>query len=118
MARIGGTCYFKIDGLQLSLTGDVEVSMNTRIKESVIDLAGGVDYKEKHRAPYISGTFTVPKDFPVRKITSSDQMTITAELANGQVYVLSNAWLEGEANHNAVEGTIKLKFSGEEGDYQ
>jgi hypothetical protein len=29
-------------------------------------------------------------------------MTITSELANGQVYVLSNAWLHGEA-------TITLK---------
>lgn len=25
MARIGGTCYFKIDGQQLSLTGGIEV---------------------------------------------------------------------------------------------
>lgn len=118
MARIGGTCYFKIDGTQLSLTGDVEVSMNTSIKESVIGLAGDVGYKEKFRAPFITGTFTVPKDFPLRTITTSDQMTITAELANGQVYVLSNAWLSGEANHNVVEGTTKLTFNGEEGDYQ
>ncbi|SPW71820.1 phage protein [Escherichia coli] len=28
------------------------------------------------------------EEFPVNKITSSDEMTITAELANGQVYVL------------------------------
>lgn len=27
MARIGGTCYFKIDGQQLSLTGGIEVSL-------------------------------------------------------------------------------------------
>ncbi|HGC0056035.1 phage tail tube protein, partial [Escherichia coli] len=27
MARIGGTCYFKIDGQQLSLTGGIEVPM-------------------------------------------------------------------------------------------
>ncbi|HBC6916883.1 MULTISPECIES: phage tail tube protein, partial [Enterobacteriaceae] len=54
----------------------------------------------------------------VSKITSSDEMTITAELANGQVYVLSSAWLHGEANHNAEEGTVDLEFHGEEGDYQ
>ncbi|SPW72061.1 phage protein [Escherichia coli] len=28
MARIGGTCYFKIDGQQLSLTGALRVPMN------------------------------------------------------------------------------------------
>lgn len=54
-------------------------------------LDGSVDRKETHRAPYVKGTFKVPKNFPVSKITSSDEMTITAELANGQVYVLSSA---------------------------
>ncbi|EFH8551698.1 hypothetical protein GS468_16865 [Escherichia coli] len=31
MARIGGTCYFKIDGQQLSLTGGIEVPMNKTV---------------------------------------------------------------------------------------
>lgn len=118
MSRIGGTCYFKIDGQQLSLTGGIEVPLNKNVKESVLGLAGDVDYKETWRAPYIKGTFKVPKDFPVSKLTTSDQMTITAELANGQVYVLSSAFLAGEANHNAEEGTAELEFNGEEGDYQ
>lgn len=34
------------------------------------------------------------------------------------VYVLSNAWLHGEANHNPEEGTVDLEFHGEEGFYQ
>ena len=118
MARIGGTCYFKIDGQQLSLTGGIEVPMNRTVNDAIIGLDGSVDRKETHRAPYVKGTFKVPKNFPVSKITSSDEMTITAELANGQVYVLSSAWLHGEANHNAEEGTVDLEFHGEEGDYQ
>ncbi|EPB0882790.1 phage tail protein, partial [Yersinia enterocolitica] len=32
MSRIGGTCFFKIDGQQLSLTGGIEVPMNTAVK--------------------------------------------------------------------------------------
>ena len=113
MARIAGTCYFKIDGQQLSLTGGIEVPMNTVVNDDIIGMEGSVDRKETHRAPYVKGTFKVPKDFPVNKITTSDQMTITAELANGQVYVLSSAWLHGEANHNAEEGTAELEFHGE-----
>ncbi|MCI3469867.1 phage tail tube protein, partial [Escherichia coli] len=112
------TCYFKIDGQQLSLTGGIEVPMNRTVNDDIIGLDGSVDRKETHRAPYVKGTFKVPKNFPVSKITSSDEMTITAELANGQVYVLSSAWLHGEANHNAEEGTVDLEFHGEEGDYQ
>ncbi|HGA2745961.1 TPA: phage tail tube protein, partial [Enterobacter roggenkampii] len=30
MAKIAGTTYFKIDGQQLSITGGIEVPMNTR----------------------------------------------------------------------------------------
>lgn len=118
MARIGGTCYFKVDGMQLSLTGGIEVPMNTKINDDIIGLDGSVDRKETHRAPYTKGTFKVPKNFPIDKLTDSDQMTITAELANGQVYVLSEAWLFGEANHNAEEGTVDLEFHGSEGFYQ
>ncbi|MHC0027049.1 phage tail tube protein [Enterobacter vonholyi] len=118
MAKIAGTTYFKIDGQQLSITGGIEVPMNTRVRDDVIGLAGDVDYKETHRAPYTKVTAKVPNNFPVNKITTSDNMTITSELANGQVYVLSNAWLHGEANHNPEEGTVDLEFHGEEGFYQ
>ena len=75
MARIGGTCYFKIDGQQLSLTGGIEVPMNRTVNDDIIGLDGSVDRKETHRAPYVKGTFKVPKNFPVSKITSSDEMT-------------------------------------------
>lgn len=118
MARIAGTCFLKIDGQQLSLTGGIEVPMNTAVRDDVIGLAGDVDFKETWRAPYTKGTFKVPKDFPVSKITTATSMTITSELANGQVYVLSGAWLSGEANHNAEEGTVDLEFHGTEGFYQ
>jgi len=118
MSKIAGTCYFKIDGQQLSLTGGIEVPMNTRVNDDVIGIDGSVDRKETHRAPYTKGTLKVPKNFPVDKITNSDNMTITSELANGQVYVLSEAWLFGEANHNAEEGTVDVEFHGSEGFYQ
>ncbi len=118
MARIGGTSYIKVDGVQLSLSGGIEVPMNTKVREDVLGLDGSVDYKETHRAPYTKGTFKVPKGFPVDKLIASDQMTITSELANGQVYVLAEAWLSGEANHNAEEGTVELEFHGTEGFYQ
>lgn len=114
MGKIAGTTYFKIDGQQLSVTGGIEVPMNTKVRDDVIGLDGSVDYKETSRAPYTKVTAKVPKSFPVDKITSSDVMTITSELANGQVYVLSNAWLHGEANHNPEEGTVDLEFHGEE----
>ncbi|MEA7178551.1 phage tail tube protein, partial [Salmonella enterica subsp. enterica serovar Montevideo] len=42
MARIGGTCYFKIDGQQLSLTGGIEVPMNRTVNDDIIGLDGKI----------------------------------------------------------------------------
>ncbi|ELP25061.1 Phage tail tube protein [Pantoea agglomerans 299R] len=118
MAKIAGTCFIKVDGQQLSATGGVECPMNTKLKESIVGLDESVDYKETSRAPYIKLTAKVPKGFPREKIIDSDTMTITAELANGDVYVLSNAWVEGELNHNPEDGTVDCQFNGQEGFYQ
>lgn len=118
MAKIGGTCYIKVDGQQISATGGIEVPMNKKVRADSVGLDGSVDFTETHRAPYTNLTAKVPGDFPVDKITESTNMTITSELANGQVYVLSGAWLSGEANHNPEDGTVNLEFHGTEGDYQ
>ncbi|MCW0137446.1 phage tail tube protein [Escherichia coli] len=96
MARIAGTCYFKIDGQQLSLTGGIEVPMNRTVNDDIIGLAwfsgpqGNSPCALRQRD--LQGARRI---FRSSKITSSDEMTITAELANGQVYVLSSAWLHG-----------------------
>lgn len=118
MARIAGTTYFKIDGDQLSLTGGIEVPLNTLVRDDVIGLDGSIDTKETFKAPYIKGTFKVPKDFPTDKVTTAMNMTVTAELANGMVYVLREAWLSGEASFNAEEGTADLEFHGKTGFFQ
>lgn len=118
MTRIAGTTFFKLDSEQLSLTGGIEVPLNTKIRDDVIGLDGSVDYKETFKAPYIKGTFKVPKGFPIDKITTSENMTATAELANGLVYVLRQAWLSGEAAFNAEEGTADLEFHGQSGFFQ
>lgn len=118
MARIAGTTYFKIDGEQLSLTGGITVPLNTTVNDDVIGLDGSIDTKETHRAPFIKGTFKIPADFPIDKVTQSKNMTATAELATGKVYVLRGAWLHGEADHNAEEGTADLEFHGATGFYQ
>lgn len=118
MGRIAGTTYFKLDSNQLSLTGGIEVPMNTTVNDDVIGLDGSVDRKETHRAPYIKGTFKVPSGFPIDTIINSTAMTATAELANGMVYVLREAWLSGEADFNAEEGTVDLEFHGQSGFFQ
>ena len=56
-------------------------------------------------------------DFPVNTLRTNTTLTVTAELANGVVYTLSNAFVRGEPKVKPVEGTIEVEFSGSQGQW-
>lgn len=114
--RVAGTCYFKVDGEQLALQGNLEFPPSTITRESVLSTAGVVGYKETVVAPYVAGDFVVPKDFPWEKIMNSTSMTITAECANGSVYTLSEAYVVGDTSFKPMDGQVTLRFEGTQGD--
>lgn len=118
MKRIAGTCFVKIDGDQFDLKGGVECPVSNNVKETQMGTNGPGGYSEMAQRPFIKLTAFVPPNFPLATISSRDDMTITAELANGKVYVLSNAWLEGEATVKNDDGTTDLEFSGMNGQWQ
>lgn len=115
--REAGTCYIKVDGVQLEVVGNMEVPLNTSVKEDILSTQGLVGYKETKRAPYVKLDAVFTKDFPLRTLEENDNMTITAEFAGGQVYVLSRAWLHGENNISGSEGTVSLEFHGRDGGF-
>ena len=113
--RIAGTCFVSVDGVQLELGGKVSLSLDASEKEGLAGLSGVAGYKETPRVPYIDIECFVPNDFPMSKLTSGDDMTITADLANGTSGVLSGAWLAGATEVDAAEGKTNLKFEGKSG---
>ena len=114
--RLAGTCYFKVDGQQLELQGNLEFPMAKVTRETMASTGGPVGLKETIATPYIAGDFIVTSDFPTETLMESESMTITAECANGMVYTLSDAWLVGDAAFKPVDGTISLRFEGLDGD--
>ena len=115
--RIAGTCYFKVDGEQLELTGDIELPMSDKKREAVMSATGPVGYKETVVSPYVKGTFYMTEGFPLDGLTEGTDLTITVELANGMVYTLSGAYLTDEAAVKTGEGTVDLNFGGEKGQW-
>lgn len=114
---IAGTCYVKVDGEQLSLNGSLSCTMNTVVREAILGSNGVAGFSENPVAPTISGTFNVPKDFPVERLMSSTAMTVTAELANGMVFTLSDAFVSGEVSFSPNDGTVALTFTGVRGNW-
>jgi hypothetical protein len=115
--RIAGVVYFKIDGEQLECTGSLQVPLNSVVRESVMGQTKMAGFKETLRAGFIAGTFSFDGEFNVEKVTESTELTITAELANGKTYVLSNAFLVDESDVANDDGTVELRFEGD-GEYQ
>lgn len=115
--RISGACYIKVDGEQLSLSGSLTCLANSVVREAVMGSTGVAGFSENPVAPTITGTFNVGAEFPLEKVTSSTAMTVTAELANGMVFTLSDAFVSGEVSYSASDGTVQLTFTGVRGSW-
>ena len=116
--RVAGICYVKVDGEQLEVSGGVEAPITEVMRETVMGLAGPAGYKETALEPYVKLSAIFMPNFPIDKLQSSVDMTITAELANGKVYTLSDAFLKGEPSAKGEDGTVELEFGGSDGQWQ
>ncbi len=112
MARIAGTCYIKVDGEQLIVEGSVQFPLLNVNRETKMGSTGVAGYSETDVVPSLTLSAFVPKDFPLEKL-KQDNLTVTAECANGMVYTLQGAYLVGEANYNPSDGNVTLTFNGE-----
>lgn len=116
--RIGGICYVKVDGQQIDVTGSWEAPLLDTKRETKMGTNGPAGYSEVAQEPYIKGTVYFRADFPLAKLQSSTDMTVTAEWPNGKVYTLSGAYLRGDTVVKSDEGTVELDFGGDRGEWQ
>ncbi|MFL1501154.1 phage tail tube protein [Pseudomonas sp. O64] len=111
---VAGTVYFKVDGTQLTVTGGAEAPLMDKKRETIYP---GF-YKEEELAPYVKVTAIFEPDFPISKLASGRDMTITTEFVNGKVYILAGAYQVGEPAAKGDDGTIELQFDGIKGTWQ
>lgn len=112
--KVAGTCYLKIDGEQIVITGGVECPLSKVKRETITP---GF-FKEEDLAPFINVDALKTPGFPHQKIANATDMTITAEFKDGSSYVLSGAYAVDEIKVTADDGKVSLKFEGVSGDWQ
>lgn len=112
--KVAGTCYVKVDGVQLVLSGAVEAPLNSVTRETIVK---GY-FKEEDTIPSVKLEAVGVKETDFQKICDGKAMTLTVEFANGSVYTLSGAYVVGEANYSSDEGKISLEFNGVSGDWK
>ncbi len=109
--KVAGTCYVKVDGMQLTLKGGMEAPLSDKTRETVVP---GF-FKEEDVAPFVKVTAVHTPGFPLKKLVDGTNMTITGEFKNGKVYTLSGAYMVDQPTSNGEEGTIELQFDGIKG---
>lgn len=112
--KVAGTVYVKVDGGQLTVTGGVECPLSDKKRESV---APGF-FKEEDLVPYVKLTCVNDPDVPKKKIMAATDSTLTVEFANGEVYVLSGAYVIGEPAAKGDDGTLEIEWNGIKGVWQ
>jgi hypothetical protein len=115
--RIAGIWFVKVNGAQFEISGDIEIPLTEFKREAVMGLSGPAGYKETALEPYIKVVALFTPDFPVNTLRTNTTLTVTAELANGVVYTLSNAFVRGEPKAKPIDGTIEIEFSGSQGQW-
>ncbi len=116
--RVAGTCYVKVNGRQLEVSGGLECPMSDKIRSSVKGSTGTAGHKEEHRTPFTKLTAIFRDDFPMDEVAENTDLTITSEYPNGRVYTLSAGYMVGEPSAKAEDGTVDLEFEGLRGIWQ
>ena len=116
--KVAGICYVKADDQMFTIQGSVEVPFTTTVRTPMESLANDQGhYSETQIAPFVRLTAVNDPDMDQEKIASATNLTVTAELANGKTYVLTQAYLAQETTVSGDEGTVPLEFRGAKGVY-
>ncbi len=110
--RIAGVCYLKVDGAQYNLRGNLKVNFSSSVRTGVAGQDSVHGFTEAPMVPSIEADISDVGGLSLEALYAISESTVTAELANGKVYVLRQAWFVGEISVATQDGTIPVKFEG------
>ena len=110
--RIAGVAFFKVNGDMLPLRGNFTVSPSPLERTFLAGQDYVHGYQELPRVPWIEGDVSSTPDLSMEFLDSLTEVTVTAELANGKVYVLKEAGCKSALENNAREGQFRVRFEG------
>lgn len=110
--KIGGTAFLKVDGSQLPLRGNFTVSPGAVERSMVAGQDYVHGYTELPRVPYIEGDISSLPDINFEDLEAMTNVTVTAELLNGRVYVLKEAACKSGITINTRDGQATIRWEG------
>ena len=109
---IAGTAYLRVNGRQLALKGNLTVSGSPFERTGIAGQDGVHGYQELPRVPYIEADISTLPDISIEDLERLNDVTVQADLANDNSYVLRNAWTKGPVEINTPDGQFRIRFEG------
>lgn len=110
--RVGGVIFLKTDGEIRQAKGSFTYNLGENKREAVVGADNTHGYKSTPQVAYIEGAITDSADLDLRSLLQFSDGTVTLELANEKVIVLSEAWYAADGNVTTDEGEIEVRFEG------
>lgn len=109
---LGGVAFLRVNGQQYQLRGNLKVGPVTEDASYVAGQDGVHGYITKPAIPYIEAELSDSAGLSVLDLVGMRGGTVTAELANGKVYVLTAAIFSGATAIETADAKISGKWEG------
>lgn len=113
MQRKGGVIQLQIDGEVYDAKGNFTYNLGRPMRETIVGADRPHGYKETPQVAFIEGEITDRGTLDLDSLITISSATVTLELANGKMIVLSDAHFAAEGTGNTEEGNIGVRFEGE-----
>lgn len=110
--RVVGIAYFRINGIQYQLAGEMKLNPLTEKRTAQVGIDGSVTPQIEPVAPWVECMVRDRADVDPIPLHAMLDETVTVELGNGTVWTLSNAFYSGDGDFDAKEGTHAVRFHG------
>lgn len=114
--RKGGIIFVKVNGEIQDAKGNFTYNLGKPKREAIIgsDVVHG--FKETPQVAFIEGEITDRQTLDLEAMVTTEDATVTLELANGKVISLRQAWYAGEGTGNTDEGNVAVRWEGKSGE--
>jgi hypothetical protein len=109
---VGGTAFLFVNGAQYPLRGNFVIGPSRLERTGVSGQDKIHGYTEMPVVPFISGDITTTPDMDWTTVESLTDVTVQANLINGQSYVLRNAWVANRRELQTRDGMANVRFEG------
>ena len=110
---VAGYITLKKSGVKLNVATDIDYTLGTPERETMVGPDGHVVYKETPKEAMCKGSFRDVRGLNIKELLTSSQETLTLTLLSGKTIVFHNAYQIAADDISTGTGEIPFQFDAE-----